>query len=128
MFIVMRFITGIGIGEFSGPQLVTGLYLIKVIGAIVTLVPLYQSEIVPPRIRGLLVGMHGVLICVGYTMSSWIGLGFYFVNASGAQWRIPLAIQCIAPLILASGVMFLPESPRWRKYSRVNSSTSLIHV
>ncbi|KAF2651337.1 general substrate transporter [Lophiostoma macrostomum CBS 122681] len=95
MYIVMRFVTGIGIG------------------ALVTLVPLYQSEISPPAIRGLLVGMHGVLICVGYALASWIGLAFYFVNASGAQWRIPLAIQCLAPLALAAGVLFLPESPRW---------------
>jgi sugar porter (SP) family MFS transporter len=95
MYIAMRFITGVGIG------------------ALVGLVPLYQSEIVPPRIRGLLVGMHGVLICVGYALASWIGLGFYFVDASGAQWRLPLAIQCLPPLFLAIGVLFLPESPRW---------------
>ncbi|KAL7892222.1 MFS transporter [Trichoderma sp. TUCIM 5745] len=37
-----------------------------------------------------------------------IGLAFYFVNASGAQWRLPLAIQCLPPLILAIGVPFLP--------------------
>ncbi|EHY54629.1 MFS-type transporter criB [Exophiala dermatitidis] len=95
MYLVMRFLTGIGIG------------------ALVGLVPLYQSEIAPPRIRGLLVGMHGVLICVGYSLASWIGLGFYFVNASGAQWRLPLAIQCLPPLFLSLGVLFLPESPRW---------------
>lgn len=77
------------------------------------LVPLYQSEIAPPRIRGLLVGMHGVMICVGYALASWVGLGFYFVNASGAQWRLPLAIQCLPPLFLAMGIYFLPESPRW---------------
>ena len=40
MFIVFRALTGWGTG------------------ALVTLVPLYQSEISPPRIRGLLVGMH----------------------------------------------------------------------
>lgn len=95
MFLAMRLITGFGIG------------------ALVGLVPLYQSEMSPPRIRGLLVGMHGVLICVGYTLASWVGLGFYFVNASGAQWRLPLAIQCLPPLFLAIGVLFLPESPRW---------------
>lgn len=83
------------------------------LGALVTLVPLYQSEIAPPAIRGLLVGTHGVVIVIGYITASWIGFGFYFVNASGAQWRIPLAVQCIPPLALVSGVMFVPESPRW---------------
>src|ERR1700761_9566868 len=85
----------------------------------VVLIPLYQSEIAPPRIRGFLVGMHGVLICVGYALASWVGLGFYFVNASGAQWRLPLAIQCVPPLLLVLGVMFLPETPRWRKCWRL---------
>lgn len=79
----------------------------------VVLIPLYQSEIAPPRIRGLLVGMHGVMICIGYALASWVGLGFFFVNASGAQWRLPLAIQCLPPLFLAIGISFLPESPRW---------------
>lgn len=65
--------------------------------------------------RGLLVGMHGVLLCVGYAAASWIGLGFYFVKASGAQWRMPLAIQCLPPLALCIGVLFLPETPRWRE-------------
>ncbi|KIX09803.1 uncharacterized protein Z518_00884 [Rhinocladiella mackenziei CBS 650.93] len=95
MYIVARLITGIGIG------------------ALVTLVPLYQSEVAPPKIRSLLVGIHGVMICVGYTSASWVGVGFYFVQAGGAQWRLPLAIQAIWPTLLAMGVMFLPESPRW---------------
>jgi MFS family permease len=90
--------------------------LTDVPGQLVTLVPLYQSEIAPPKIRGLLVGTHGVIICLGYTLAAWIGVGFYFVNASGAQWRIPLAIQCVPPLFLALGVLFLPESPRWCEY------------
>lgn len=53
------------------------------------------------------------MLCLGYALASWIGLGFYFVNASGSQWRLPLAIQCIPPLILSCGIFFLPESPRW---------------
>ena len=93
-------------------------------GALVTLVPLYQSEIVPPQIRGLLVGMHGVMICIGYSSASWVGVAFYFVNAAGAQWRLPLAIQCVAPLILSIGVLFLPESPRWRTSCTLHLLTS----
>ncbi|KIX99687.1 uncharacterized protein Z520_04322 [Fonsecaea multimorphosa CBS 102226] len=95
MYIFARFLTGVGIG------------------ALVTLVPLYQSEIAPPKIRGFLVAMHGVMLCVGYSAASWVGLGFYFVNAGGAQWRLPLAIQSLWPATLACGVLFLPETPRW---------------
>lgn len=53
------------------------------------------------------------MLCIGYALASWVGLGFYFVNASGSQWRLPLAIQCLPPLILACGIFMLPESPRW---------------
>ncbi|KAH0839199.1 putative MFS sugar transporter [Fonsecaea pedrosoi] len=95
MYIFARFLTGVGIG------------------ALVTLVPLYQSEIAPPKIRGFLVAMHGVMLCVGYSAASWVGLGFYFVDAGGAQWRLPLAIQALWPAVLSAGVLFLPESPRW---------------
>jgi sugar porter (SP) family MFS transporter len=95
MFILMRFVTGLGVG------------------ATLMLVPLYQSEVSPPHSRGLLVGIHGLTITVGYTSSTWIGLAFYFVNASGAQWRIPLAIQALPPLLLAFGILYLPETPRW---------------
>lgn len=49
------------------------------------------------------------------TTLSWIGFGFYFVNASGSQWRVPLAIQCVPTVFLAAGLYFLPESPRWCK-------------
>lgn len=57
--------------------------------------------------------MHGVMLCVGYSAASWVGLGFYFVDAGGAQWRLPLAIQAVWPAVLSAGVLFLPETPRW---------------
>ncbi|VUC26575.1 unnamed protein product [Clonostachys rosea] len=95
MYLVARFLTGLAIG------------------GLVMIVPLWQSEVAPPHARGLLVGLHGVSILLGYASSAWVGFGFFFVNAEGAQWRPPLAIQCLPPLILACGVYFIPESPRW---------------
>ncbi|KAF4963726.1 hypothetical protein FSARC_8274 [Fusarium sarcochroum] len=95
MYLVARFVTGFAVG------------------GLVMIVPLWQSEVAPPHARGLLVGLHGVSILLGYSSSAWVGFGFYFVNAEGAQWRPPLAIQCLPPLVLACGVYFIPESPRW---------------
>lgn len=99
------------IAMFMVARLITGFS----VGALVSLVPLYQSEISPPRIRGLLVGMHGTGIATGYVAASWIGFGFYFVNAKATQWRMPLAIGALWPLLLGVGVMLIPESPRWCK-------------
>ncbi|KIW64966.1 hypothetical protein PV04_07260 [Phialophora macrospora] len=95
MYLVARFITGYGIG------------------GLVMVVPLWQSEVAPPHARGLLVGLHGVSIMIGYSLSSWVGYGFYFVSDPVVSWRVPLALQCIPPLVLALGVYVIPESPRW---------------
>ncbi|KAL4800104.1 general substrate transporter [Aspergillus venezuelensis] len=95
MFLVSRFIAG-----FS-------------IGGLVILVPLWQSEVAPPHSRGLLVGLHGVSILFGYSLSAWVGYGFYFVDVAGAQWRPPLALQGFPPLVLGVGIFWIPESPRW---------------
>ncbi|KAL4808578.1 general substrate transporter [Aspergillus unguis] len=95
MFLVARFITGFGIG------------------GLVMLVPLWQSEVAPPYSRGLLVGLHGVSIVFGYSLSAWVGFGFYFVDTAGAQWRPPLALQCFPALVLGIGIFSIPESPRW---------------
>ncbi|RSL85625.1 hypothetical protein CEP51_003218 [Fusarium floridanum] len=95
MLLVARFLSGCGIGS------------------LVTLTPLYQSDVSPTNIRGFLVGMHGVMLCTGYSIASWTGVGFYFLEGTNKQWRGPLAIQVVFPLLLCLGVFFLPESPRW---------------
>ena len=54
MFVVSRFIMGFGIG------------------VLVTIVPLYQSEVSPPESRGLMVGLHGVLIGFSYALTGFV--------------------------------------------------------
>ena len=110
MFLVARFITGLGIG------------------GLLMLVPLWQSEVSPPGHRGLLVGLHGVSILIGYSASSWIGFGFFFLKDSAAQWRVPLAIQIAPPLILGCGILMIPESPRWLiKNGYIETANAVIH-
>lgn len=82
------------------------------IGMLVMLVPLYQTEVSPTEGRGLLVCMHGVFLLLGYALSAWINVGFYFVTNKN-NWRIPIAIQMLWPLLLACTLFILPESPRW---------------
>ena len=95
MFIVARFIMGFGIG------------------ILVTLVPLYQSEVSPPESRGLMVGLHGVLIGFSYSLTGFVTYGCYFANYGQFQWRFPLSVQLIPTSILLIGSFFLPYSPRW---------------
>ncbi|GFZ44445.1 hypothetical protein JCM24511_02167 [Saitozyma sp. JCM 24511] len=95
MFIVGRFVVGLGVGF------------------LLVLVPLYESEITPHNKRGLLVGLHGVMLCVGYVSSNWIGYGFFFVENTNINWRLPLAIGGVPACLLAACVFRLPQSPRY---------------
>ncbi|KAK6364416.1 hypothetical protein LTS17_012181 [Exophiala oligosperma] len=110
MYIMMRLVSGLGVG------------------ALITLTPVYLAEIAAAEIRGLVVGTTGIMIGIGYASASWIGFGFYFVNASGTQWRIPIAIQCLPPLILALTIWWLPESPRWLLLKdRIDEARRMFH-
>ncbi|KAJ5743398.1 hypothetical protein N7533_010500 [Penicillium manginii] len=95
MFLIDRLLSGVGVGFM------------------VSLVPIYQSEISPAEARGRMVGSHGFLIVTGYAFAAWTGYGCYFSPSPAFQWRFELSAQVIAPAILLMGTPWLPESPRW---------------
>lgn len=96
MFLVARWLTGLGAGN------------------LVTLVPIMQAEISPPSTRGFLVGQHGFVLVMGYTFAGWVGYGCYFAKNALFQWRFPLAVGCLWPLLALCTLPWVPESPRWR--------------
>jgi MFS family permease len=95
MFLVFRFVNGVGVGM------------------LLAVTPMYQAELSPPRSRGFLVGQHGFFLAVGYNIASWVGLGSYFAKSGALAWRFPLALQALFPIILLIGSIWLPRSPRW---------------
>lgn len=94
MFLVGRYIAGMGCGM------------------IISNTPVYMSEISPPHTRGLLVGLQGNCIVMGYIISSCAAFGFQYVEAE-YQWRLNFIISTAVALILLVSLFFLPESPRW---------------
>lgn len=97
-------------------------------------IPVWQSEMAPPKTRGFLVLFEGALITGGIMVSYWyaslplplpsttpptyspttrLNYGFWFVNQNSFQWRFPLAFQAVFGLILIGGILLFPESPRW---------------
>jgi MFS family permease len=95
-----RFFTGIGVGNLSA----TG--------------PLYNAELAPPEIRGMLVSMQQLAITIGIMLAYWISYGSNNIGGTGAgqsdwAWRTPMLCQGIPAVILAIGVWYLPYSPRW---------------
>ncbi|KAK8027820.1 major facilitator superfamily protein [Apiospora marii] len=83
------------------------------IGLMVTVTPMYLSEISSPRRRGWLVGHHAIFLVFGYMLASWIGYGVYFAPNQAFGWRFPLCFQILPPLLLLAGTPWLPQSPRW---------------
>ncbi|KAG8947104.1 hypothetical protein FRC04_010955 [Tulasnella sp. 424] len=95
-----RFVTGIGVGSLS------------------MIVPLYNAELAPPEIRGSLVALQQLAITFGIMISYWITYGTNFIGGTGdgqskAAWLVPITIQLVPALVLAGGIMFMPQSPRW---------------
>ncbi len=82
------------------------------IGLVYAVSSIYNSEIAPPRIRGVVVGLQTQLISFGYAASNWVGV-FGSFAVGNAKWRIPLGIQCVPAVVLIVGLFWLPESPRW---------------
>lgn len=75
-------------------------------------VPLLITEVVPPKGRGMLANTHGVGTTLGYLIASYVGIGFFYDSgASGSQWRGPLALACLFPLITLVLMPWIPESP-----------------
>lgn len=60
-----------------------------------------------------MVGMNGVNIALGYGLASYMGLAFYYVDNPAAQWRAPLGIALLWPLMMMLVCLIIPESPRF---------------
>ena len=80
--------------------------------------PLWVTELSPAKGRGVLAGVVALGGVIGYIVASYIGVGFfYFETTTSSQWRGPLAIGCLFPLLLTFTIPWLPESPRWLLHS-----------
>ncbi len=91
MLLCGRVLVGIGIGGAS------------------MLTPLYLAEIAPAGERGALVSLNQLAVASGILVSYLIG---YALAADGA-WRWMLGLGGVPGIILAVGMFFLPETPRW---------------
>ena len=98
MLIAARFFLGIAIGVSSFA------------------VPLYIAEISPARIRGILVSLFQLLITIGIMVSYFSDLAFALPEGAPGYaecWRPMFSVGVIPALIMFTGMLFLPETPRW---------------
>ncbi|KAH6681116.1 glucose transporter rco-3 [Plectosphaerella plurivora] len=94
MLLVGRFFAGVGVGGIS------------------VLVPLYQSEMAPKWVRGTLVCAYQLSITIGLLTASVVNILSYKM-ATAAAYRIPLGMQLVWAVVLALGLLVLPETPRY---------------
>jgi MFS family permease len=80
--------------------------------------PAYSAELAPPDLRGLMVGLNGINIALGYGLASYMGLAFYYTNDPVSQWRTPLGIALVWPIMMIVICFMVPESPRYAGSSR----------
>lgn len=81
------------------------------VGALSVLVPLYMSETSPVPVRGAVVSCYQLFITLGIFVADCINFGTEKRTDTGS-YRIPMGVGFIWALILGTGIIFLPESPR----------------
>ncbi|KAJ4410129.1 high affinity glucose transporter [Didymella pomorum] len=112
MLIVGRFINGLSVGICSAQ------------------VPVYVTELAPPSKRGRVVGSQQWAITWGILIMYYISYGCTFMQGEKA-FRVPWGIQMLPAVILAIGLVFLPESPRWLarkdRWEEAHQVLTLVH-
>lgn len=78
-----------------------------------SVIPMWMAELVPPKRRGFLVQIHPAMINLGYTVASYTGIGFYYYQGHNNQWRGPIALSGFFPLLFLVCMHWVPESPRF---------------
>jgi MFS family permease len=112
MLIAGRFINGVAVGICSAQ------------------VPVYVSELAPPSKRGRVVGSQQWAITWGILIMFYISYGCSFMDGEKA-FRVPWGLQMLPAVILAIGLVFLPESPRWLarhdRWEETQAVLTLVH-
>lgn len=78
------------------------------IGMELSSVPVYQSEVVPAPIRGLMVGSYQVSLGIGGLIINGICRGTSTIQNNNA-WMIPYGLYYIIPTFVACAIWFIPE-------------------
>ncbi|RYP09339.1 hypothetical protein DL764_001386 [Monosporascus ibericus] len=121
---VVVFVLGVIIqatAQTGGPQVIlAGRFITGMgVGSLAMIVPIYNSEVAPPEVRGALVALQQLAITFGIMVSFWIDYGTNFIGGTtlgfqkDAAWLVPICLQLFPAVVLFVGMIFMPFSPRW---------------
>jgi MFS family permease len=82
------------------------------IGFVPAVIILYMSEIAPKAVRGAIVSGYQFCITIGLLLAAIVDNGTKDRMDSGS-YRIAMSMQWLFSIVLATGLFFLPDSPRW---------------
>ncbi|BGP33023.1 hypothetical protein JCM10296v2_004812 [Rhodotorula toruloides] len=82
------------------------------VGFVSAIIILYMSEICPRKVRGALVSGYQFCITIGIMLAS-IVTNYTQNRPDSGSYRIPIGLQFAWGIILAVGLFFLPDSPRF---------------
>jgi sugar porter (SP) family MFS transporter len=91
VLIAMRFVIGLAVGSAS------------------MAVPLYISEVAPPRVRGALVSFNQLALTMGILIAFLVD----YALSSSAAWRLMFGLAAIPAVLLFIGMLTQAESPVW---------------
>jgi MFS family permease len=97
-----------GLGLLVAGRLIAGFG----VGFVSAIIILYMSEIAPRKVRGAIVSGYQFCITVGLMLASCVDYGTA-TRTDSSSYRIPIALQLLWALILGTGLLLLPESPRY---------------
>ncbi|XP_057953901.1 probable plastidic glucose transporter 1 isoform X3 [Malania oleifera] len=106
-------------------EMLWGRFLVGLgIGVNTVLVPIYISEVAPTKYRGSLGALSQIGTCLGIIASLFLGIPS---EDDPHWWRTILYIASVPAFIVAFGMQFAVESPRWLyKVGRLNDARTTI--
>nr|VDC84288.1 unnamed protein product [Brassica rapa] len=97
----------------SYPVLLTGRCIAGLgVGFALMVAPVYSAEIATASHRGLLASLPHLCISIGILIGYLVNY-FFSKLPMHIGWRLMLGIAAIPSLVLAFGILKMPESPRW---------------
>lgn len=72
-------------------------------------VPLYLSEMAPPKVRGAVNQLFQLTTCLGILVANFINYGTEKIHPWG--WRLSLGLATVPATLMFVGGLFLPETP-----------------
>ncbi|KAI5066258.1 hypothetical protein GOP47_0018882 [Adiantum capillus-veneris] len=82
------------------------------VGFAMMIAPVYSAELAPAHVRGCLVSLTEFFINVGILLGYMISFAFQYLPEH-INWRAMLGAGMLPSVVLAVGVVIMPESPRW---------------